>query len=377
MTDTFFQSAGVRNPRRVLEQLKPYSGEMPADKLILAANESPYNLPESVCAQLAQGIDDFAFNRYPDPLGQKLRKQIADYNGVDADCVLIGNGGDELLLDIMLAWGGTDHGATRTMMQFIPTFSMYRIYAEALETRILSAMRDPKTFEIDTSLAVQCLQNNQVDICLIDNPNNPSGNLMPEEELLKILDASDALTVIDEAYVEFSGQSMLKYLNDYPNMVILRTFSKAYSLAGLRLGYVLAHPQVIDMLARVRMPYSVNAFTQWAGQLVMDNRTEFDQTIKALVEDREWLYKALQDMPGVEVWPSQANYLLFRTDKAKEVWQRLFDVHDIYIRDFSAALGLENCLRVTVGNNEENIRFITALRESIAFLNLPDNFFSA
>jgi len=370
----------LNSPRRALEQLQPYSGEMPEGKLMLAANESPYNLPESVLRQLKDGIEDFDFNRYPDPLGQKLRKQIADANGVDADCVLIGNGGDELLLDIMLAWGGSDssgpNNERRTMMQFTPTFSMYRIYAEALETRILSVPRNPDTLQIDVEQAVQCLQDNQVNLCFIDNPNNPTGQMTYEEDLCRIIEASDALVVVDEAYFEFSGQTMLKYLDKYPNMVILRTFSKAYSLAGLRLGYVLAQPEIIDMLARVRMPYSVNAFTQWAGSLVMDNVTEFDQAIADIIKEREWLYEVLQDMPNVEVWSSQANYLLFRLNKAKEVWQRLLDAHDIYIRDFSSASGLKNCLRVTVGTSKQNIAFTTALRESIAQVNLPDNFFS-
>ncbi|MCL2438405.1 MAG: histidinol-phosphate transaminase [Coriobacteriia bacterium] len=362
----------VRSPRRALESLKPYSGEIPEGKLILSANESPFNLPASVRAQLQAGIDNFAFNRYPDPLGRRLRQQIADFNGVSSDCVLIGNGGDELLLDILLAWGGNDSGIEnkkRTIMQFSPTFSMYRIYADLLETRMLDLPRNPEDFSIEVDQAVDCLQNNQVDVCVIDNPGNPTGQLISEEDLCKIIEASDALVVVDEAYFEFSGQSMVSYLEKYSNMVILRTFSKAYSLAGLRLGYVLACPKVIDMLARVRMPYSVNSFTQWTGQLVMDSLTEFDQGISDIVNERELLFEALKDMAGkntgMKVWPSRANYLLFRADKAHEIWQRLLDVHDIYIRNFSSAPGLKNCLRVTVGSSQENMRFVTALRESI------------
>ncbi|MCL2403204.1 MAG: aminotransferase class I/II-fold pyridoxal phosphate-dependent enzyme [Coriobacteriia bacterium] len=392
------ESQRVCSPRQALEKLKPYSGEMPENKLILAANESPFNVPASIRTQLQAGIEDFAFNRYPDPLGQKLRNQIANFNSIDSDCVLLGNGGDELLLDIMLAWGGNDHGKgrkdavqrdgisssdssrRRKVLQFTPTFSMYRIYAEVLEAEVINLPRDPESYAIDTEAAVDLLQNQHIDLCFLDNPSNPTGQLMPEPDVCRIIEASNALVVVDEAYFEFSGQSMLRYLDKYPNMVILRTFSKAYSLAGMRLGYVLAQPEVIDMLARVRMPYSVNSFTQWTGQLVMDNLAEFDQGIADIIKERKWLYKVLQDMAdsnkGMKVWPSQANYLLFRVDRAQELWQRLYDIHDIYVRNFASAPGLENCLRVTVGSSQENIKFTTALRESIARLNLPDDFFS-
>jgi len=371
MTDVF-DMQGLRSPRQALTDLKPYSGTMPANKLILAANESPFSLPKTVRDELQEAIVDFPFNRYPDPLARDLRKKVAAANKVSADCVLLGNGGDELLLDIMLAWGGQSSGSSgksgdkkRKMLQFTPTFSMYQIYAHTLETDVVSLPRCTDTYMIDVAAAKARLQQGDIDICFLDNPNNPSGTLTGETELLELVKASDTLFVVDEAYFEFCGQSMLAHLADLPNMVILRTFSKAYSLAGLRLGYVLASPQVIEVLTRVRMPYSLNAFTQLAGELVMDARGEFDQTIADIVAQREWLYEALWDTPGVEVWPSQANYVLFRTARAAEVWQRLLDVHDICIRDFSNAPGLTDCLRVTVGSSEQNVRFETALRESV------------
>jgi len=349
--------------RKALEQLKPYSGEMPESKLILAANESSYNLPKALREEIAAGVVDFPYNRYPDPLGQSLRKKIAEAQAVPVESVLIGNGGDELLLDIVLAWGG----AGRTMLQFTPTFSMYRIYAEMLETEVISIPRNADDYAIGQD-GVKRLAEGDIDLCFLDNPNNPSGQLLSQEEMCTLIEASNALCVVDEAYFEFSGQSMLSYLENYPNMVILRTFSKAYSLAGLRLGYVLAHPEVIDMLARVRMPYSVNAFSQCAGELVVGNLAEFDQPISDIIRERSWLFDALQDTPNLKVWPSKANYLLFRLEGAGAIWQRLLDKHDIYIRDFSSASGLEECLRVTVGTREENQRFVAALRESIAHL---------
>jgi len=162
---------------------------------------------------------------------------------------------------------------------------------------------------------------------------------------------------------------MLPYLDKHPNMIILRTFSKAYSLAGLRLGYVIAHPRVINMLARVRMPYSVNAFTQWVGNLVMDNLDQFDAGVAELIQQREQLITQLRSVPGVKAWSSQANYILFRVNNASCIFEQLLDHHDIYIRYFKDGPGLENCLRVTVGTQEQNDRFIEALRESVLVIN--------
>jgi histidinol-phosphate aminotransferase len=349
---------------------------MPGGKLLLAAHESPFNVPAKLQAEIQKSISEFDFNRYPDPLSKKLRRQIAFRNGLEPECVLVGNGGDELLLDLLLAWGGNDSaqdGRKRSIMQFSPTFSMYKVYAELLETRILDLPRDPNDFSIDVDLAISCLQNNQVDLCILDNPGNPTGSFMDEADICRIVEASDSLIVVDEAYFEFSGQSMLPYLKNCPNLVILRTFSKAYSLAGLRLGYVLANPEVVDMLARVRMPYSVNAFTQGVGELVMDNVAKFDQSIAEITAQRTWLFEQLQTFAGLKVWPSQANFLLFRVDNAELVWQKLRDDHDIYIRYFANSPGLENCLRVTVGSRHDNIRFITALREVMARLSLPSD----
>jgi len=366
-----FDLPGVCSPRAPLANLKPYSGSFPAGKTIMAANESPYNLSEGLRDKIARAVRGFDFNRYPDPLATDLRAQIADNYQLKPEQVLLGNGGDELLLDMMIAWGGKG----RSILQFMPTFTMYGIYAQTFETAVISLLRDPQTYAIDIDLALETLRAQQPSICLLCNPNNPSGQVTPVADICRLIEASDALFVVDEAYAEFSGTSMLPYLDRYPNLVILRTFSKAYSLAGLRLGYLMASPAIIEMIARVRMPYSVNSFSQMVGSLLLDNKEEFDQACADIMRERDWLYDVLQDMAGVKVWPSSANYLLFQVEKAAEVWERLLYVHDICIRHFKDAPGLDNCLRVTVGTSQENIAFTAALRESIAYVNLPDDFF--
>ncbi len=350
-----------RPPRAAVIDLQAYDGSMPEADLIMAANESPFTLPEPVLAKIEAGMRDFAYRRYPDATATRLRESLAQQNGLSADQVLVGNGGDELLLDLIVAWGGPG----RTMLQFPPTFSMYKVYATMLETRIVDVARDADSFALDREAAIARLGAGDVDICFIDTPNNPSGALTPEADLVALLEASDALVVVDEAYCEFSGVTALPLLGRYPNLVILRTFSKAFSLAGLRLGYVLARPEVIRTLMKVRMPYSVNAFSQWAGELASSESASFEPALETLRSERERLYLALDATPGVRVWPSRANYLLFRVEGALEVWRRLLDDHSIYIRDFSQAPGLRDCLRVTVGTPEQNDRFMDALAQTM------------
>jgi len=350
-----------RAPRTAVIDLQAYDGSMPDVELIMAANESPFTLPESVLTTVEAGVRDFAYRCYPDATATRLRELLAAHNGLAADQVLVGNGGDELLLDLIAAWGGPD----RTMLQFPPTFSMYGVYAHLLETRIVDCPRDADSFALDTQAAVARLRAGDVDLCFVDTPNNPSGTLTAEADIKALLEASDALVVVDEAYCEFSGVTALPLLERYANLVILRTFSKAFSLAGLRLGYALACPEVIQTLMKVRMPYSVNAFSQWVGELAISEGAAFEPALKTLRAERERLYQTLAATDGLRVWPSAANYLLLRVEGAHEVWRRLLDDHGIYIRDFSSASGLTDCLRVTVGTPEQNDRFIDALSQAM------------
>lgn len=348
----------LRAPRKAIEELRAYDAAAPTAALIMAANESPFTLPGELLDKLQSGIRDFAYRNYPDPLASGLRAKLAAQNGVEPGNILIGNGGDELLLDTLLAWGGPG----RSVLIFPPTFSMYEIYAHTLETKVVKIFRDPDSFAVDIDAAAARLSRGDIDLCFIDTPNNPSGVLTAQDDLLRLLEASDALIFVDEAYFEFCGVTALAFLERYENLVILRTFSKAFSLAGLRLGYALARPEVIATLTRVRMPYSVNAFSQWAGELVADEPSAFEGALALIRSERARLARALDACAGVlRVWPSAANYLLFKVANAHAVWRGLLDGAGVYIRDFSAAPGLEDCLRVTVGSPEQNDRFLHAL----------------
>jgi len=351
----------VRAPRPELSELVAYDVKDAHAEVVLASNENPENVPGELLEKLAERVRTMPLNRYPDPLCVHLREQIAEANGLEAANVLVGNGGDELIADVLLAWGG--HG--RSVLDFPPTFSMYGIDARVTGTSLVSIPR-LADFSVDADAALARLAGNDIDVVIISNPNNPTGNVSPETLLIDILNATDALVVVDEAYFEFSRQTMRPHMERHPNLVILRTFSKAFSLAGLRAGYLLGHEDVIRELTKVRQPYSVNTFTQAAASLVYRERVVFQMGIQSLIRNRDMLLQGLDAMDAVTVFPTEANYVLFRVPFASAIWRDLLHDHSILIRDFSRAPGLEDCLRVTVGSENEVRRFLVAMDEILS-----------
>lgn len=351
----------VRAPRPDLADLAPYTSKEMRAEVMLASNENPRNLPGELLDKLADRVRDIEFNRYPDPMSSHLRSLIAEANGLDTSNVLVGNGGDELILDCILAWGGPG----RTMLDLPPTFVMYGIDAHMTGTEVVRIPRDEE-FRVDGEAVLARLAEGDIDIVFISNPNNPTGDISPETLLIDILNTTDALVVVDEAYFEFSRHTMRPHMDRHPNLVILRTFSKAFSLASMRAGYLLANADVVAELTKVRQPYSVNRFTQLAASLVFRERVVFEATIHELLRNRDMLVTGLSAMPGVTCFHSEANFVLFRVGQASAIWRDLLHDHSILVRDFSRTPGLEDCLRVTVGTEEEVRRFLAALDEILA-----------
>lgn len=348
----------IRPARPELEDLTPYDAHEPHAAINLASNENSQNLPTELLEKLAEGTADFPFNRYPDPMADKLRTLIADANGLEADNVLIGNGGDELIFDLLLAWGGPG----RKLLNIPPTFAMYAIDAQMTGTEVVAIPR-LADFSVDADAVIARLADGDIDVVYIAHPNNPTGNLQPETFLIDVLNATDALVLVDEAYFEFSRHTMRPHMERHPNLVILRTFSKAFSLAAMRVGYLLAHPDVISELTKVRQPYSVNRFSQWVASLVFRERVVFEGEIREIVRQRDVLMHGLSSLEGIEVFPSEANFVLFRVPHASAVWRDLLHNHEILVRDFSRTPQLEDCLRVSVGSPAENAAFLKAMGE--------------
>ena len=349
----------VRKSAPQLEQLVPYDPKSLPAKIMNSANENPQDVEEQIKREAMSAVRNVKLNRYPDPLANELRDLIAEANGLDRNQVLLGNGGDELLFNLALAYGGPG----RKFLNMPPTFSVYQNNAQLTGTEVVNVPR-LADYSIDEQAVLDRVSQGDIDFVIVTSPNNPTGQLAPEDFVLKLLDATDALVMVDEAYFEFSRTTLRPYLMQHQNLVLLRTFSKAFSLAGVRLGYLLGNECVIREFLKVRQPYSVDAVSQAIGKVVFQNRAKFEPGIIQIISERQRMLEELAAIPGVDPYPSDSNYILFKVAQAGQVWQQLFD-QGILIRDFSKARYLEGSLRVSVGTPQENDQFLAALRQIV------------
>lgn len=347
----------VRETAPQLRGLIPYDPKYLPAETLLSANENPSDVEEEVRREIQRELRRVPLNRYPDPLANDLRDMIAEANGLDRDQVLVGNGGDELLFNVALAWGGPG----RTYLNLPPTFSVYAANARLTGTQVADVPRRAD-YSIDEEAVLARVAQGDVDYLIVTSPNNPTGNLADSGFVARLLEATDALVMVDEAYFEFSRRTARPLLDRHKNLVILRTFSKAFSLAAARLGYLLGDADVIREFIKVRQPYSVNALSQAAARVVYQNRAKFEPAISAIIEQRTYVLDGLSRIPGVTAFPSDSNYIMFRIKDAGAVWQKLLD-RGVLVRDFSRTSYTEDCLRVTIGIREENEKFLAALRE--------------
>lgn len=344
--------------------LEPYDPAFVPCEVNLSANENDFELPRDVHEAVQMALLSVPTNRYPDPLANDLRDRIASWYGVSRENVFVGNGGDEIIFDFFLAFGGPGH----VLLNCPPTFSVYDLYSRMVGTRVLDVWRDPETMLPNVDALVEAAPG--TNLAVVTSPNNPTGDLFPLDGVERLLEACPGPVMVDEAYGEFArpGTSSLPLLAAHPNLVVLHTLSKAFGMAGARVGYVIANPGVVAALAAVRQPYSVNVFSQVAAEAVVSRRTAFVDVISSIRTEREVMWRALVDLGAsspVTVWPSEANFLLVRVPHAHELRDRLVRDASILVRDFSAAPGLADCLRITVGTPSENERLLAALKETI------------
>ncbi len=343
-------------PRDDLLALSGYHSPQLDVTVRLNTNESPFAPPpEFVDAWLGE-LRDTALHRYPDRAATALRVAIAAHVGQPADRVFAANGSNEVLQTLLLAYGGPG----RRALVFEPTYALHAHIARITATEIVSGHRGDD-FRIDRTNALELIGRVRPDIVFVCSPNNPSGTVEPADVVAAIADAAPGLVIVDEAYGEFAADSALSLINDDRALVVSRTFSKVWSLAALRLGFAVAPAWLVEQLDKVVLPYHLDVATQAAGRLALDFVPEMERRIRYLVEERERLFVALDEQPGVEVFESGANFLLFRcAGRAHAVWEGLV-AQGILVRDFSSWPGVEDCLRITVGTREENDAFQSAL----------------
>jgi histidinol-phosphate aminotransferase len=342
-----------------LRPLSPYGApQLPADA-ILNTNESPFSLSPELTSALAERIEKVAvnLNRYPDRDATALRSGLAEFinelsgTSLTADNVWAANGSNEIIQSLFLAFG--DKGA----IGFTPSYSMHPLIARVTNTPWMDGTRRDD-FSLDIEIAKREIAQASPALTFITTPNNPTGTSLQLAEIEELAKNVPGLLVVDEAYAEFSGEkSAVTLIDKYPHLVVIRTMSKAFSFAGVRLGYLVANPAVIQALFLVRLPYHLSAITQAAAEVALDYREELLGNVASLVAERERVKSELEAL-DLHVVPSKANFLLFSgfDIPAPLLWKSLLDA-GVLIRD----VGLSEYLRVTIGNEAENTLFIKAV----------------
>ncbi|WP_027363287.1 histidinol-phosphate transaminase [Desulfotruncus alcoholivorax] len=342
--------------REGLKRLIPYDPGNYSGLVKLDANENPYDFPPGLMQQILDAAGPKTFNRYPDAMAVELINELAEWHKVEANQIMVGNGSDELILDLMLAFG-----AGNRVVIPVPTFSMYGIHATIAGAEIVEVARQDN-FELDVDKIISSAEG--AGLVVLCSPNNPTGNSAGTDQVVSILENCCCPVVVDQAYVDFGGNDFLSLLAEHRNLVIMRTFSKAFALAGLRVGYLLTHPEIVYYLLKVKQPFNLNGFSQFAALTALRNRDLFMQQVKIINEEKIKLLRALQEMRGVCVYPSDANFLLFETAlPSLKVYKGLLQ-KNILIRNFGDPR-LSKYLRVSVGLPDENKYFLHSLQQVI------------
>lgn len=334
--------------RKNIRDMAPYSSARDefsgTASIFLDANENP---------------KETGMNRYPDPYQQEIKARLAEIKGVNPEQIFLGNGSDEPidLLIRLFCIPGKD-----AILAPDPSYGMYKVAA---------AVNDVEVVLVPLSEDFQLVANDVIDaatpsvkIIFLCSPNNPSGNLLDKQQVEKVLSAFNGIVVIDEAYIDFADDpGFLTSLSQYPNLVVLQTFSKAWGLAGLRVGMAFASPEIIRYLNKIKPPYNINSLSQNAVLEALENSAELRDSVAALKSGRVWLTERLSGMPQVDkIFPSDSNFLLVKLEDAKRLFDTLL-ASGIIVRDRTSVLHGEDCLRFTVGLDEENIGLIEAIKK--------------
>ncbi len=334
-----------------VRSLRAYEAvEIPC-KVKLDANESPYGF---------KALKSLKTNRYPDPEAKTLRKLIAGEFKVKSENILHGNGSDELIYYMITTFGGP-------VLYPVPTFSMYGIISQALGEKKIEIPLD-KEFDLDMDRILSVIRRDKPKLIFLSSPNNPTGNSFSSERILKVIDTVSlrgtqydvrSLVVVDEAYQAFSTKkSFLPLLKRYKNLVILKTLSKI-GLAGLRIGFMIADTEIIKQVNKVRLPFNVNSLSQAVAVEALRERRLMRSHIKSIISERESLFKEMRKLKNIEPYPSDANFILFRTKNSDKIYKGLLR-KGILVRNMKGII--DGCLRVTVGTPKENTVFLKALK---------------
>ena len=314
--------------------------------VFLDANENPWNEP---------------INRYPDPLQRQVKARLSQLKGVEPRSIFLGNGSDEAIDLVIRAFC---EPKADNIVTITPSYGMYEVAAETNDVECRKVALD-EHFDLDVA-ALWAAVDAHTKVIYLCSPNNPSGNSLNREAIYQLLRGFEGLVVVDEAYIDFSSQpSFLAELSQYPNLIVLQTFSKAWGAAAIRLGMAFAAPAIIEVLNKIKYPYNINLLVQNKALELMENEAEMRQEVKAILAERMRMAKLLSEAPfGFEVFPSDANFLLVRVGDADRLYKALVD-RGIIVRNRNRVLKCQGCLRITIGLPAENDLLLHALSEEV------------
>lgn len=334
-----------------------------ADGMIkLDAMESPYPLPAELKTQWLARLGAVQINRYPDPQCRAVKRMLRTTFGITkANELVLGNGSDELIQMIALLIGGSG----RVLLAPTPTFSMYQLIAASTATEFISIPLRAD-FSLDGDALLKAIRQHQPACVLLAYPNNPSGNCFDESVIEQVLEQAPGLVVVDEAYFAFCGRSFIDRLEQFPDMLVLRTLSKS-GMAALRLGFLVCHPQWATQLEKVRLPYNINSLTQCSAEFYLEQYATIQHQAEQIIAQRQSVFARLTDQPQLCTYPSEANFILFKLDQDAERIHTHLKQQGILVKNLhGAGSALQNCLRVTIGNASENEQFLAALQQSLS-----------
>ncbi len=325
--------------RANIKALKPYSSardEYTGDEAIfLDANENPFNPP---------------YNRYPDPYQRKLKLQISKIKNIPSEYIFLGNGSDEA---IDIAFRAFCEPGIDNVVAIDPTYGMYLVSADInnIETKKVKLTEE---FDLDVE-AILAAINENTKLLFICSPNNPTGNSFKKDDIISLIEKFDGLVILDEAYIDFVPEkTFIPELLKYKNLIILQTFSKAWGMAGIRLGMAFASPEIISIYNKIKYPYNVNILTQKTALELLQKEDDMAKWVEDILEEKKIMIEKLKDYNFIsKIYPSDANYLLVKTNNAKVIYNYLVE-EGVVIRDRSSVALCEGCLRITIGSKEEN-----------------------
>ncbi len=347
--------------RKEILDIEEYRLKIRPARIKLNQNENPYQLPEEIRREILERLASLNWSRYPPFIPDRQLEALAAFAGWKREGTLLGNGSNEILQ--LLFSSVLERGRSVVVSQ--PAFTLYKLLGRSAGADVVQVMMQP-SLEFDVDRLVEEANRARASMIVVCSPNNPTGTLLSREGVVRLLEETSALVVLDEAYVQFAPASQEQLLLDHDRLVILRTFSKAMGAAGLRLGYGLMSPELARNLDKVKLPYSVNVFTLIAAEILVGRWSTFNSWIGRIVAERDRLFREMSAIPGIRVYPSAANFLLFETQSRTpaEVFSSVLE-KGILIRDVSSYPMLGRGLRVSVGTPDENSAFLSALKEAV------------